>query len=111
LHSAIKLIKLSEITNKSRTWGLSLGLISSPIAAIGVDIFYHLATALHNLQLGISNLDRVPRFHSFQPIKTVTELRDIREEVALDDFLDSGHITVLVENCGSFSRIYRGVVD
>uniref|UniRef100_A0A7C8ZC15 Uncharacterized protein n=1 Tax=Opuntia streptacantha TaxID=393608 RepID=A0A7C8ZC15_OPUST len=59
--------------------------------------------ALHNLELGISDLNRIATPHGLKPIKAITELRNVGEEVALDDFLNGGDIGILVEdNWASF---------
>lgn len=66
--------------------------------AIGVGNIYLSATALHDLQLGVSDLDRVAGLDRLEPVEPVPELRDVWEEVPLDDLLDRRHIAVLVED-------------
>ncbi|KAM1406507.1 hypothetical protein ACFXTH_001172 [Malus domestica] len=66
---------------------------------------YILSAFLDDLQLGISDLNRVVGVNRFEPVEAVPKLGNIGKEVPFDDLLDRGDIGVLVKDLGMAFRV------
>lgn len=69
-------------------------------------------TALEDLELGVANDDGIAGAGGLEPVEAVAELGDVGEEITLDDLLDRGDISVLVEDDdAALPRVLCGGVD